>query len=157
MSRNIPRYLLIFSLALNLGFLLLFLFQQFVGRPPFHPGPPRELAAQVIKDLDLTPEQEKAMNELEAAFDKQSHQMERTGGEERFEVLKLMAAPGPLNEEALRAQEQVLLEMVQKRFDMFLTHARDMEEIIGPDKRAQFHSILMEHIKKDHPEPFGGE
>ena len=157
MSRNTARYLLIFSLALNIGFLVLFLAQQFRDGPPLHRGSPRELADQVIKGLDLPGEQQEAMRALEASFEEQLRQMGRTVGAERLKVLELMADPGPLDEAALRAQEKVLQDLVRERFDMFLEHAGKMEEIIGPEKRAAFHAALLARIRQDRPEPRGGE
>ena len=157
MSRNLPRFLLIFSLALNLGFLLFFLLPHLSGHGPFPPGPPRGMVTEVLESLSLSAEDEEAMKQLMSEFEGQVFGIERTIQGERLKALELLADPVPLDEAALRLSNEKLQGLYDQRFEIFLDHAKSMEALIGPELRAEFHAILLEQIKNDPHGPGGRE
>ena len=156
MSRNLPRFLLIFSLALNVGFLAFFLHPLVFGFPEHRP--PRFPTEEVIASLDLPADTEQSLRELMEDFGERLHANEEALQTARVHSLEVLATPGPLDEEGLERNKQELMELREERLQMLFAHAQSVEVTLGPELRTRFFSFLLEHLQERHgPGPGPGE
>lgn len=146
------RILILFSIALNIGFVVVAISMAVHHSRPYHERSWLDLVAMVER-LDLPRDQETAALESIKAFRESADQHDEKIKEARKRVLQLLAAPGPLDRDRLH----VLIEAVDHEHGLkrrvFENHVADLRRQLGNEKGAEFFSRLLKHLEDRHRRP----
>lgn len=143
------RILILFSVALNIGFLVMAVFQAY-----HHPIPPKEQRwtelMTIVRELNM-PEAKAAR-----AIATMSRFRDRMDGIEtqlqQFQMasLNLLAQSGPIDEDRLHKLVQAAQMLSQQKRSMFETHVIELRQVMGNDDGARFFLHLKDHIASKH-------
>jgi Spy/CpxP family protein refolding chaperone len=134
MNRNLKTLAVVFSVALNVTFIVAHVVQNLRGRPRF-----------VYEELDLRAGQR-------AQFEAERERFLRTHGEfgnwmiqRHAELMDLLAAE-TVNETAIQAKLDEIHANHRALQQIVVQHLRKDREVLDPDQRRQFFSVLKERI-----------
>ena len=141
------RILIIFSVALNIGFLIM-AGTMFLN----HNGKSREMSKieELVHSLSLTEPQENGLMEGIHKFKSVLENQDAKINLIRTDIVALASKPGPLDEHQLQQLNDALDQEEIKKNALFNTHVIDLRTALGNEKGAQFYSLLLEHIKNIH-------
>jgi len=145
------RILIVFSAALNIGFILsaLILVHN-------HPPIPHQRFSDQLKTatqgLGLAPDQEEVMVEVMERFEKQHRQNRLKIKGIRNQTLALLARPGPLDVKRFDALTRESDEQLLKINQDVKKHLSDVRKRLGDEKGAGFFSALLDQARTDQKE-----
>ncbi len=138
------RILIIFSVALNIGFLIMS-GTMFIN----HNVRSREISKieEIVYSLNLTEAQKNkvmdSIHHLKSAIDKQETKINLA----RTDILILASKSEPLDEHQLQQLSEALNQEEIKKNALFNAQVIELRTILGDEKSAQFYSLILEHTK----------
>lgn len=141
------RLLVLFSVALNIGFVIMAAVMIFT-----HPTSQRERTwrelVDIVHGLDLPAPEEASVIETMTRFKETMSGHDRDLKAARRDVIRLLAGSGPVD----RAELQRLFATAQARenqkSDAFKAHVIELRRQLGDAKGAQFFSQLLVHLER---------
>ena len=143
------RILIFFSVALNIGFVIMAVFMFFNHPGRFHGESGIE---KIIQKLDLTEEQQenalKCIHRLRIAVENQEADIR----EARDNLIHMASKNGPLDQQRMNELCDVIDQEETDKNRLFLSHVVEMRNLLGDEKGARFYSLLLEHLEnKNNP------
>jgi len=150
MKLTYKRILILFSVALNIGFLIMALFQAYQ-----HTIYPKEQQRWkelmiIVRELNLPDAKAARAMETIARFRERMDSIETELKQARMEVLDLLAQTGPIDKERLHSLVQAAEMFSQKKRSMFEAHVIELRQVLGNGDGARFFIRLKEHIESKH-------
>ena len=147
------RILILFSVALNIGVVIMAIALIYHHSKPQDDRSWRELA-EIVKRLDLPASQSRAalddMRKFRSSMDNLDEGLQRARGD----ILRLAARSGPVDREELHRLIEAADHYSTLKGELFETHVMELRRLLGDEKGAQFFSLLQKHIeskdKKQH-------
>ena len=138
------RILIIFSVALNIGFLIMAGSMFFNYNRNSHEISEIE---EIVHSLNLTEAQEDkvmdSVHKLKSAIERQEAKINLA----RTNILTMASKPGPLDEPRLQKMIDTLNREEINKNSLFNTHVTELRTILGDEKGAEFYSSILEHTK----------
>ena len=147
------RLFIMFSVALNIGFLIIAISLVYYHRAnSFHERSWLELV-DIIHRLELPERQENAaldtIKRFRVILDKHNQDVKRA----RNNIILALAKPGPVDQEQLHRLFEAADHQEKLKNGTFEAHVLDLRHQLGNEKGALFFSLLLEHLKSEHPSP----
>ncbi|WP_024336044.1 hypothetical protein [Desulfotignum balticum] len=139
------RTLIFFSVALNIGFMVMALFHTF-DRAMTRDERRWEELTTIVRELNLTEAESERIIEIMADFRKEVTALDKADKTARMEALDCLTWPEPLDQDHLHECMQVSTQMFQKKQELFEFHVLIMRRELGNEKGAEFFSRVREHI-----------
>lgn len=140
------RLLVLFSVALNIGFVIMATVM-IVNHPKSHRERNwRELVA-IVHHLDLPASEETAVIDTMTRFRESMNRQDRDLRTARREIIRLLAAAGPLDASELHRRFEAAMAINRKKSEAFETHVMHLRRQLGDEKGAQFFSRLLVHLE----------
>jgi hypothetical protein len=140
------RLLVFFSVALNVGFIVMA-----IVMAVHHPKPFRERAWQdlvgIVQDLDLPAAREKAVIENMGQFKETMEQYEHDLKQARSDIIRFLASDGPIDQNRLHLLIETAQSCEKRKSDAFEAHVLELRSLLGNEKGARFFSLLQAHIE----------
>ena len=146
------RILILFSVALNIGFVVVAISMAVQHSRPYHERSWLELVG-IVEQLDLPPGEEAAVLETIKAFRKIADKHDEDIKTARKMVLQLLAASGPLDRGRLHALVEAAEQEHEIKGKVFENHVADLRRQLGDEKGAEFFSRLLQHLEDKHRRP----
>mgnify|MGYP001552141757 FL=1 len=146
MTLSQKRLLVFFSVALNVGFVVMAIVMAL-----HHPKPFRERAWQdligIVQDLDLPAEQEDAVMANMRQFRETMDGYERDLKKARGDIIRYLAKDGPIDENQLHLLIETAQSREKRKSDAFEAHVIEQRGLLGNEKGARFFSLLQAHFE----------
>ncbi|SHK59221.1 Heavy-metal resistance [Desulfatibacillum alkenivorans DSM 16219] len=141
------RILIIFSIALNIGFVVVALILVFQHSGSHHKATFEELAG-IVHQLDLPEEQEQSALKCVKDFNVVIHQLHDELADARKNISLVLSADGPLAPEKLHAAIAAADKIQEEKSIKFEAHALELRSILGDEKGAEFFQLMHARLKK---------
>ncbi|BBO83682.1 hypothetical protein [Desulfosarcina ovata] len=146
MKLTYKRILIFFSVALNIGFVVVALTLVWQHAKPAHQRSWREIV-DVVDQLALpASESEVALDNIRV-FRSEFDQLDQDLKTARGDILRLLARKGPLDREQLHGLMAVADACVKRKSERFEVHVMALRQLLGDEKGAQFFSLLEKKVK----------
>lgn len=152
MNHHLKRILIMFSVALNIGFIITAIVLH-INHPlnPHHRY--QAYAKEVVQRLNLPPEQNR---DLRIYMDQFKEQIDATMQAlllARTDMLEVLSNPGPLDQKNFDKKNIALNLLTEQKNQEIRKHVLKMRKQLGDDKGAQFFAEMLAKIKskKRHP------
>lgn len=146
------RILILFSVALNVGFVIMAGVLAYHHGPPFRGHSGIEIAAMVQR-LKLPEAQESAVldtiEQFRAARDAQDKDLKQA----RDNIIRLLASAGPLDRKQLHALIEAAEHQEKRKSRVFEAHVLQLRDQLGDEKGALYFTFLLEHLKAGKQRP----
>lgn len=152
MKLTTQRILIFFSVALNIGFLLVALTLVYQHSIPHRERSWREFV-DMIEHLDLPAEQSRAVLENIRQFRATVDRADADLRHARGAILDLLAKPAPVDPAALHRLVSAADAQSRRKGDLFEAHALELRRLLGDEKGAHFFSLLQRHFKSRDQKP----
>ena len=145
------RLLILFSVALNIGFAIVAIVMMV-----HHPASPHNRSSRailgIVQQLNLPADQERTVvqriQQFRATLD-QNHQDVKAA---RSDILRYLATPGSVDRNQLHRLTIALESREKFKNEAFEGHFMELRDQLGNEKGAQFFSQLLAHLEnKDRP------
>ncbi len=147
MKRNWLLYLVIFSLALNLGTIGTLLYLHFQGPPPPPAGPRPLPMHELWSALNLDPEQRQALQGLFPEHRRRVMATRTALAQRRGELLALMQQENP-SWEALRGKVQEISTLQGQLEEELLRFLLETKKHLKPEQRQAFLQLMQARLEK---------
>lgn len=146
MSHHLKRILIIFSVALNIGFAITAVVLYY--NPPSHPHHRYwAFALETMKRLDLPPEQNRDVTTYMDQFKQKMSTTMEAFHQAHIEKLKVLSKPGPLNQKEFNKANNAFKHIVERKHQEIQNHVLTMRQKLGDEKGAQFFSEMLAKVK----------
>jgi hypothetical protein len=142
------RIFVMFSVALNIGFVLVAVTLAYNPSMLFKKRAHRVIT-DIVQRLNLSEEQESAVLESVRHFRDTLHSHDKDLKKARADVLRLLATPGPLDPARLHALVQATNLQEEQKNHIFENHAIELRNRLGDEKGALFYSYLLERLESE--------
>ncbi len=149
MNPATKRILIIFSVALNIGFIIMAAYHSFQGPVSKHDRRWEELMA-VVRKLELPESKQSQAKAAMARFRDQLTGINQQIDQAREDVMVFLAQAGPLDKSRLHQLLEVTNDLYWKKQMMFESHAIEMVQVLGDRDGARFFRSLVELKKSKH-------
>lgn len=147
------RLLVLFSVALNIGFVIVAVVLIFHDGHPSHRGVQRQLTTMVER-LDLPEAQKKAALESLKTFNIKIHELDADLKQAHIDLLRMLSQNKPLDQNELHRLVMQIGQRHNNKDKAFQGHIIALHTLLGNEKSAQFFSYLLENLEKgDAPPP----
>ena len=140
------RILILFSITLNIGFVIMALILVFQHSVHVKKNSTKEFT-RIIQQLNLPPEQaERALANLtrfHAAMDSINTELNQARGN----TMLLLGSNGPVDPNQLHMLVETADRLATQRGQLFEAHVLELRDILGDEKGAEFFETLHQHIK----------
>lgn len=138
------RILILFSIALNVGFIIMTFTTGYHHYRPFHKNWLK--LADTVHQLDLPDSEENdvldTIKKFRDVFD-QHHLAIKQG---RKEIMQVLAKTGPLDQVKLHQLLQATDQHEKRKNEIFEAHVVELRHRLGDEKGAQFFSLLLQQL-----------
>jgi hypothetical protein len=152
MKQVYKRILIFFSVALNIGFVIMVLFHTFDRAMTGDERRWEELTT-IVRELNLTEAESERIIEIMSDFRKEMNALDKADKTARMEALDCLTWPEPLDRDHLHERMQVSTQLFQKKQALFESHVLIMRRELGNEKGAEFFSRVREHILSTKKKP----
>jgi len=140
------RLLVFFSIALNIGFVVMAIVMAL-----HHPKPFRDRAWQelfgIVRELELPTDQEDAVMANMRQFRETMDRYDRDLKQARGDIIRFLANDGPMDEQRLHLLIETAQSREKRKSDAFEAHVIELRSLLGDQKGARFFSLLQAHIE----------
>lgn len=143
------RGLVLFSVALNVGFVIVALILVYQHSTHSHDHGWRELVA-IVGKLDLPAEQSRRVLDDMRQFHSDVEALDRELERARGRVMALLARKGPVDREQLHRLMEAVDERGRRKSERFERHIIELRHLLGDEKGSQFFSLLQRHMQSTH-------
>lgn len=142
------RIFVMFSVALNIGFVLVAVTLAYNPSMLFGKSP-QKVITDIVQRLDLPETQESAVMDSVLHFRETVHSHDKDLKKARGDILRLLATPGPLDTARLHALFQATNLQEKQKNHILENHVIELRNQLGDEKRALFFSYLLEHLESE--------
>ena len=146
------RILIMFSVTLNIGFVIMAIITIHNHSKPFNERPWLEIVA-IVHRLKLPEDRETAVmdtiRQFRDTFDRHHQEIKQARGD----IIRLLAADGPVDPEQLHQRMQAADLREKSKNEAFEAHVLKLRDQLGNEKGALFFSLLLEHINAEDESP----
>jgi Spy/CpxP family protein refolding chaperone len=135
MNRNLRTLALIFSVVLNVTFIAAHIFQNLSDRPRF-----------AYEELDLSAEQQTQFEAGRHSFTQRLNRFVNGMIQKQAELMDLLAAD-PVDDAVIQAKLDEIHANHRSMQQIIVQHLLKDREILNPDQRRQFFSVLKDRIR----------
>ncbi len=150
MKRNWLLYLVMFSLALNLGTIGTLVYMRYQGKAPelAQQGPPPPLAMRALwRELNLDESQRQAVRRLFPVHHARVTEMRGELFQERQQLFDLLKAESP-DQKAIRAKVQEISALQGKLEEELVDHVLEFRKHLKPEQNAAFLKLVQTRLDK---------
>lgn len=140
------RLLVFFSIALNVGFIVMAIAMAMHHQKPFRERAWQDLIG-IIQDLDLPAGQEDAVMTNMRQFRETMERYERDLKQARGDIIQFLASDGPVDANRLHLLIETAQSREKRKSDAFEAHVIELRNLLGNQKGARFFSLLQAHIE----------
>lgn len=136
-----------FSVALNIGFIIVAVWLIYNHPPPHYKGGIKkglEIVSLMGLPADVAKSVSASMKKMEATHEKFVQQLHQT----RNEGIRLLARPGPIDRDRFEALHDKGTDLINKNSRNVQKHLLEVRRRLGDEKGAQFFSELLKDIQK---------
>ncbi|MCG8567130.1 MAG: periplasmic heavy metal sensor [Desulfobacterales bacterium] len=150
MNSFVKKGLILFSICLNLAFVVVTVFTYFKG-PPFKPGIGEEYPRKVrkmVRRMELVPGLEKEVMDL---LDRHRNEIADLHHQNRGKILlmlTLMQQEEPIPPGKLEPLLDEMADLGRKRVEMVLGHMLEVRKLLPPDKRKELFSKVIDKVNR---------
>ncbi len=139
------RIFIIFSVALNIGFLIMAVSMYFNHSPNLNK---KSAIYDIVQELKLNETQEseflELIHKLRISVEKQETEINNA----RNEILRLASNPEPFDQNQSQHLSSILNQKEIVKNKLFNDHITEVRNLLGNQKAAQYYSLILDHIKK---------
>ena len=146
MNLTVKRILVIFSITLNIGFVIMALIL-FYNHPRAH-HPNKKMRLEILSHLDLPADVEKSvaksMEKMESShmnFINRLHQV-------RNEAITLLSQPKPVNKKRFEVLNDKINDLTIQQNHVLQEHLIEIRNQMGDEKGARFFSEMLKQVEK---------
>ena len=143
------RILILFSVALNIGFVVVALSMAVHHSRPFHERSWLEVV-DIVDRLDLPRNQQADVLETIKVFRSNADKRDKDIKEARKKVLLLLAQSGPLDTGRLQGLIEAVRHQEEGKSRVFEDHVVRLRSQLGDEKGALFFTYLIKHLEAKH-------
>ncbi len=152
MNHHLKRILIMFSVALNIGFIITAIVLYYTHPPrPHHRY--RAYAQEALQRLNLPPEQHKDVTMYMDLFKEQIDATMQALHLARTDMLMVVSNAGPLDQKKFDETNAALNLLAEQKNQEIRHHVLRMRKQLGDDKGAQFFSEMLTKVKTDKRHP----
>lgn len=152
MNHHLKRIVIMFSVALNIGFIITAIVFH-TNHPPRPPHRYQAHAKEVVQRLNLPPEQNRDltiyMDQFKAEIDKTMQALHQA----RTDMLTVLSTPGPLDQKKFDETNTALNRLGERKHQEIRNHVLKMRKQLGDDKGAQFFAEMLAKVTSDKRHP----
>ena len=149
MKISITRSLIFFSVALNIGFLIMSVYQFYQHAQPFSERRWNELMT-MVEHLDLPEERYGALSHAMAEMKTRLDRLEDQIDAGRVKTHEMLSRPEPVDLDALHRQLVDGGKLYQKKCEFLEAHVIELGRILTDSERAAFFGAMTEKIRLHH-------
>ncbi len=149
MNPATKRILIIFSVALNIGFIIMAVFHSFQDTVSKHDRHWEELMT-VVRELELPESKQSQAKAAMARFRDQLTGINQQLDQAREDVMVFLTQNGPLDKRRLHQLLEVTHDLYGEKQMMFESHAIEIYRVLGDRDGARFFRSLVELKKSKH-------
>lgn len=150
MNITVKRFLILFSVCLNIGLLVAaghaMVDRHFGDGPRFRSPYKQDLSA--FENLGLNEEQSRKIRALVEQSIKESREDKKLILQELVLIMAKMQKPGPLDKKDLASHQKKMQELNIKKHEQRLRHMLEVREVLTPEQARQFYGNIVEHLNK---------
>jgi exonuclease VII small subunit len=139
------RLLILFSVALNIGFVIMAAVMVVNHPTSHHERTWRELVA-IVQRMDLPAAEEDAAIATMTRFRETMNGHDRKIKQARRDIIRLLAADGPLDRSELHRLFEAAMAREREKSGAFEAHVMNLRGQLGDTKGARFFSQLLAHL-----------
>ncbi len=149
MNFNTKRILVIFSVALNIGFVVMAVILALNHPKRFRPN--QEMRIEILSHLNLPEELEKSVIASMETVEASHKDFKRNLYQARNKGLTLLARPGPLDQAQFEQTNNEIVEIMALQNNSIRDHLVEIRQMLGDEKGARFFGEILEESRKHHP------
>jgi hypothetical protein len=143
---QVKRILILFSVALNIGFVVTAIY--FYATHPILPHQSyRAYAQKALNSINLPGEEESAVTAAMERFRASLDVTKLAFHQARSKMLFVLAQPGPLDKKQFDAVAEEVNQLISQKHSDIRAHILDMRHRLGDEKGAQFFAAMLEQVK----------
>ena len=146
MTLQVKRILTLFSVALNIGFLISAILL-YMSHPTLHQRAYRVHAKKALESLNLPKDQEQTVTAAMERFEDSIDQIHLSFHQARSKMLSALAQPGPLDKNQFDAASEEVKQLLFRKDNRIRTHILEMRRRLGDEKGAQFFTAMLAQVK----------
>ena len=146
------RIFIIFSVALNIGFVIMAITMAYHHSKPFHERSWYELV-DLVQHLKLPESQESAALDAIKQFRVILDKHKQDAKQARRNIFLMFARTGPVDEGKLHQLIEAADNQEKMKNQAFEAHLLELRNLLGDEKRTQFFSLLLEHLTAEDKSP----
>lgn len=147
MTMHAKRIWVLFSVALNIGFIITAIVLFYTHPSPMTHHHYHAHARKALAQLNLAPEQEKAALENMDRFRKLRDDSVQDFHKARTRMLSLLSQPGPLDHAQFDAISEQVAQLVTRKHERIRQHVLDMRKRLGDEKGAKFFAAMLAQVE----------
>ena len=138
------RILIFFSVALNIGIVIMAVFLFFN-----HPGKSHGMSEieGIFQKLDLTEDQHENALKFIQGFRASVQKQEKEIKVARDNMIRILCENGPLDKQRLNELYDAIVQEETDKNKLFLSHVVELRNLLGDEKGARYYSLLLQHLK----------
>lgn len=148
MNITLKRILIIFSIMLNIGFVITAAIVIY-----YHPANHRErhltYSENAVKSLHLLPDKEKRMLAAVKDFHQKMSETKKDFKEYRAKILSVLAEPGPIDQDRFEASVNGIHERHGQLHEMIRGYVLKMRQDLGDENGARFFHELKRQLQSE--------
>jgi len=147
------RMLVMFSVALNIGFVIMAAILIYKHPPPHHDF--FDMQVKILSSLNVPAQVKQSVLDALTAMEKSHEAHVDKLHQARHDAMTLLATPGPLDLKRFDAIDASIAEILIQRSHMVHDHLIDIRKQLGDEKGAEYFSAMMKAVEKrrtkEHP------
>ncbi|WP_319405751.1 periplasmic heavy metal sensor [uncultured Desulfosarcina sp.] len=140
------RLLILFSVALNIGFVIMAI-AMIINYPTSHRERPWRELVEIVQRLDLPESKEKTVLETMTRFRETMDNYDRDLKTARDDIIRLLAGSGPADLAELHRLFEAAQAKESQKSNIFETHVVDLRQQLGDEKGSKFFSLLLANFE----------
>ena len=146
------RILTLFSVALNIGFVVVALTLVYLHSKPHDDRSWSELTG-IVQRLDLPESQFRAALDSIRKFRSSMQDLDKDLRQARGNILRLLSRKGPVDPDELHRLIEVTDRYNRLKGERFETHVLGLRRLLGDERGAQFFTLLQQQLEKKGKNP----
>lgn len=142
------RTFIMFSVALNIGFVLVAITLAYHHSIPFEERS-RKIVTGIVQRLNLPDTQERdildSIQDFRGTLNSQNENLKKARGD----IIRVLAVPGPLNPDRLHALVEAAGIQEKNKNQIFEQHVMELRNRLGDEKGAMFFAYMLEHLESE--------
>ncbi len=146
MTLTTKRMLVMFSVALNIGFVIMAAVLVYEHPPSHHNF--FNMQVKTLSGLNVPAQvKQSVLDELMAMENSHKNHIDRLE-QARHDAMTLLATPGPLDQKRFDTIDATIAEILNQRSHQIHDHLIEIRKQLGDEKGAEYFSVLMKEVEK---------